>query len=487
MKILIINPPAEKPVLEYPNEKGERFIEPDDFGFFPPLGALYVLSYLEKLKTGDDLFFKDCVAEKYSHKMLFDYIKDIKPDVIGITSFTALLVDILFVIRTVRCEFPAIHICLGGPHATAFPFEAVGLEGVDSIVVGEGEKAFSILIEYIRYGKEPIDIPGVYTKKSIAIWKNKSFDDSRYLGKMAVPPAFIEEIDELPQPNRDYIKHINYHSIVGVSNKLATIITSRGCPYQCIFCDVPIKKYRKRDAKLVIDEVEACLNQGYQEVHFYDDLFNISPMRLINICEEIDKRKLKFPWDFRGRVNSVTRESLCRAKKSGCRMISFGVETGTNEGLMFLNKNTTIDQIRNAFRLCSEFGIKTIADFMIGLPFERSKEDIFKNIDFLIELNPDYAQIGILSLYPNTRIYDMAAEKGLINPARWSEFSCKPTENFTVDHWVEFLSTSQLIKIHKQAYRKFYLRPNYAFKQLVGINSIYEFKSKLRGFLKLFN
>jgi len=420
MKILLLNPPAENTLIEYPDKEGETYIETEDFGFFPPLGLLYILAYLEKNTTGHELFFKDCVAEKISHIDLKDVYRETQPDIIGITSFTISLVDVCLAAETARDILPKAHICMGGHHPIAFPFQAAQLKEFNSIVVGEGEAAFTRLVNYLEGKKDITEIPGVYTSASITKWRDKSHRDKRFLNNVMVPPAYFEDINTLPIPARSYIAHINYHSIVGATDKLATIITSRGCPYKCTFCDVPYKKYRERNISSIVDEVEACLNMGYREIHFYDDLFNITPQKVIDFCLEIKKRGLKFHWDFRGRVNTVTHESLKIAKDNGCRLISFGVETGSDEGLKALKKGTTVNKIRETFRWCRELKIKTIADFMIGLPFEKTKEDVQKNIDFLIDLDPDYPQIAILCLYPNTELYRKAVDKGLIQDGKHS-------------------------------------------------------------------
>jgi len=485
MEILILNPPSENTLPEFPDEHGESYIDTEDFGYFPPLGALYVLSYLEKHTTGHNLFFKDCVAEGIKQKDLADIINQIQPDVVGITSFTISLLDVCYAAKTIREIVPQAHICLGGHHPIAFPFQAAKLQEFDSIVVGEGEKAFLKLVMALEQNQDITKIRGVYTSESIEKWRGSSFYDKCFLAHVMVPPAYEDDIDSLPIPNRSFIKHIDYRSIVGVTNKLATIITSRGCPYKCTFCDVPYKQYRERYVSKVVDEVEACLQMGYKEIHFYDDLFNITPERVIEFCDEIDNRGLKFPWDFRGRVNTVTKESLVRAQKAGCRLISFGVETGSDEGLKFLKKGITTKQIKEVFRWCRELKIKTIADFMIGLPFEQSREDILKNIDFLIDLDPDYPQIAILCLYPNTKIFQQAVEKGLVNKDKWENFSLKPSTDFKIDHWEEFLSTRQLVELQKEGYRKYYLRPSYVLRNILSTRTLYEFKAKAKGVLKL--
>ncbi len=122
---------------------------------------------------------------------------------------------------------------------------------------------------------------------------------------------------------------------------------------------------------------------------------------------------------------------------------------------------------------------------MIGLPFERSAEDILKNLGFLIDIDPDYAQICILSLYPNTEVYDMAVRKILVKEHRWRAFSLNPNSDFEVDHWNQFLSTQKLVSLQKQAYLKFYLRPSHILKSIFSTRTPYEFLTKTKGFLKL--
>lgn len=488
MRILLLNPPAEFTVPEYANREKpteNQALGTEDFGLFPPLGLLYILAALRQKTPEHELFFLDCIAEHAGHAQLSARIAAIRPDVVGITSFTMALYDVCHAARTIRAVCPDAHLCMGGHHSIAFPFEAAALPEFDSIVVGEGENAFPALIKALSRKEAFTSIPGVYTKASIQQHGKLSPPDSRFLTQNIVPPAYIENIDLLAPPDRSVIQHIKYHSIVGVSDRLATMISSRGCPYHCTYCDVPFKQYRERSLVSVADEIRGCLDMGYDEVHFYDDLFNITSERVIAFCDETVRRGYRFTWDFRGRVNSVTRESLLRAKAAGCRMISFGVETGSDEGLRLLRKNSTTEQIRRVFRWCRELGIVTIADFMIGMPFERSSEDVRRNVDFLLELDPDYAQFSILSLFPNTEMFAEAAARGLIAPERWEAFARNPALDFNVDHWEEFLSISQLLGLQKEAYRRFYFRPRYIWRSLISTSSWHEFTAKLNGVYKL--
>lgn len=487
MKILLINPPDENAVQEFPDENGEGYLEADDYGSFPPLGALYVLSYAKEKLPQHEYFFLDCVGEKISHSKLPEKIKDIQPDIVGITSFTISLVDVVFAAQVIREVVPDVHICLGGHHPTAFPYEASQLKEFDSIIVGEGEYAFYELIKAIEDRGDITEIKGVYTKTSIEDYIHQNFKDRRFLGHLNVPPAYVDDVNDIPVPDRSFIQHIRYESIVGLTGKLATIITTRGCPYKCTFCDVPYKTYRQRDVELVMDEIEACLALGYKEFHFYDDLFNITAQKIIDFCKALERRNLNIIWDFRGRVNGVTFESLESAKKVGLRMISFGVETGSDLGHKTLKKGSNIAQVEQVFLWCKQLGIKTIANYMIGLPHEKSKEDVYENINFLIKLNPDYAQVAILNLYPHTQVFKDAIKIGMIQEGRWEKFALDPKPGFKVDHWTQYLSEKELVELHRESYRRFYFRISYVVKNVANIKSFHELKSKVTGFLKLLN
>lgn len=485
MRVLLLNPPAENVVLETPDEKGDAYLESEDFGAFPPLGLLYLAGYLKEHRPDVAVTVLDCVGERLRHADLPERFEALQPDVVGITSFTTALMDVVLAAETARKLLPDAHLCLGGHHPIAFPFEAAQLPYFDSIVVGEGEVPFLKIVEAVETGEDVAGITGVYTRESIEAFRGQSMKDDRFLTHVMVPAAYNDNLDRLPHPDRSHIRHIKYHSALGISDKLATIISSRGCPYRCTYCDVPYKKYRGRDVRDVVDEVEACLAMGYTEFHFYDDLFNITPAKVIAFCDEVDRRGLQFDWDFRGRINTATRESLERAKATGLRLISFGIETGTDAGLKAVRKNITTAQVRQVVGWCRELGIKVVADFMIGFPFERSAEDIRKSVDYVIDIDPDYAQFSVLTLYPNTQLFVDAEKAGLLDPARWEAFAAKPVAGFVVDHWTEHMTTTQLVREQRRAYKRFYLRPRFILRQIMQLRSWYELGAKIKGFFKL--
>ena len=481
MKILFLQPPVGNRMKIFSSDLDKSHLDVTSKYLFPPLGLLYILSYLKKHNPDNDLYFLDCVAEKINHDQLFTRIQEIQPDLAAITSYTPTLYDTLLAVRSIKAVNPDTHICVGGHHASSFPEETLSLKGVDSIIVGDGEEVFSQLVRALQSNKKIDHITGIYTSKNINSFTRSLKPDKRVLYRQTMPFGYVQDLDELPFPDRSYIRHLKYFSLGCVTDNPASLISTRGCNNKCSFCNSPYKTIRIRSPRNVVREIEDCLSLGYKEIHFFDDFFNINPQRVINICDEIDKAGLDIPWSFRGYVKTVTEESLARARQSGCRLISFGVETGSDKGLKRIRKGTTTHSIRKAFNTCKKAGIKTIANFMIGLPHEETPDDIKRNIDFLIELNPDYVVIEILRLFPHTAVYNEALSKGIVDADRFQSFLSEPTPDFTIDHWEEFFSSRQLVDFQKMAYRKFYFRPSYVIQNVRNTNSLFEFRNKLYG------
>ena len=168
-------------------------------------------------------------------------------------------------------------------------------------------------------------------------------------------------------------------------------------------------------------------------------------------------------------------------------MISFGIETATDEGLKVLRKGSKLKQNIQALEWCRKLGIVSVADYMIGLPHEKSEADVLNSLQVLIkQYKPDYAQFGILSLYPNTEVYDQAVEKKLIDGNKWNDWALDPLKKeLIVDHWNEFIPTIELIKLQKMAYKKFYFRPSIILKEILSVRSFHQFKTKFFGAIKV--
>jgi len=467
MKVLLINPPAENEILSCNPEiiKSER-------GFDPPLGLLYLAGYIKKY-SDYELKIIDAQVEKFNYSQLKEKIKEFNPDVVGITAMTFTLLDVIKTAETAKEACPSAKIVIGGPHVQIYPEETANLKNVDYVVLGEGEKIFLELIQNINNQEKLKLIKGLVFKES-----DKIINTGR--------PDYFNNLDEIPFPPREMLPYKKYSSLLAKEKAITTMFTSRGCPFACNFCDRPAmgKNFRARSAKNVVNEMEECLKLDIKEIFIYDDTFTVDKQRVVDICDEIIKRNLKFTWDIRARVNTVDEELLFLLKKAGCIRIHFGVEAGTEKILKILNKNISLDQALTAFRLSKKAGIQTLAYFMIGSPTE-TKEDVLQTIKFMNELDPDFVQITLLTPFPGTKIYQWALDQRIFQTDYWREFATNPTPGFKTKYWTKELSKEELERLLIMAYKKFYLRPNYIIKRIKAITSLAELRKKAKAGLRV--
>lgn len=468
MRILLINPPRHNEIVA----DNPSFID-EERGFNPPLGILYLAAYL-KQHSNHQVSALDAQAEGLGYTEEFKKrIKEVNPDVVGITAMTFTLIDVVKTVKLIKEINEKIIVVLGGPHAHLYPEETVSLEGVDFVIKGEGEIPFHNLLGALEKNEDLSNIAG------LAYLKN---------GEIINNPAgnFIDDLDRLPFPDRTILPVEKYNSILGGGHIVTTMFTSRGCPFQCAFCDRPHlgKKFRARSAQNVVDEMEECLRYGIQEILIYDDTFTVDRKRAIDICNEIIERGLKFVWDIRARVDTVDREILEKLKKAGCARIHFGVEAGTEKVLKVLNKGITLEQIEEAFRIANKLGMETLAYFMVGSPTE-IKSDILKTIKFAKKVNPDYAHITVLTPYPATKIYHEALLRRVIKNDYWREFAKYPQRGVATQYWEKELSKEELFYFLNKFYKEFYGRPSYILKQFLKIRSWRDFTKRAKTGLKI--
>lgn len=467
MNILLIAPPIESKVKYFHGWQ----LSVSDYGSFPPLGLLYITAYLKQNMPEANIKLIDSVPEKAGYPEIEDVIRDFHPDIVGISAFTICLVDVLKIARLAKKINNDIHVCVGGPHLSVYPKQALAQAEVDSIIIGEGEYVFFELAKQAKAGKIVGGVNGLYLKSDLEICDFKKAD--------------MVDIDKLPFFDLSFIRKDIYYSTVGRQRNVITLLTSRGCPYQCTFCDIPYKIFRGRKIDNILEEIKLRLSQGYKEIFFYDDTFNMTAERVIELSQRIINDKLNFDWSFRGRVNTLSYQMLEIARRSGCRRIHFGIETATDEGLAEIKKGTRVEQIKNALSWCRQLKIKTIGDFIIGLPFEKSRKDVIDSINRLIEFAPDYGQFNFLQPLPGTEIYESGVRQGIIDPKKWENFAVFPSADFTPPLWTQYLSKADLSDLLYYAYKKFYIRPGYILNTLASLKTASEFKRFLKGGLKI--
>jgi len=261
---------------------------------------------------------------------------------------------------------------------------------------------------------------------------------------------------------------------------MTTMITSRGCPFYCVFCNRMGRTYRYHSAKYVLGEIEQILGLGIQEIFIHDDTFTLNRDRVEHICRGIIERQYKIVWEARTRVDCVDQRLLALMRKAGCYRLSFGVESGSERVLKSMKKEIKLEMVEKVFKWCRSEGIVTLADFMFG-NLDETAEDIKKTLEFIKRIDPNFAQYSICTPYPDTPLYQLGLKKGFIPRDVWKEFACNPLQDFRTPVWNQYFKEEELKEITASAYKAFYLRPNFILKQLMRINSFDQFKKMAYG------
>jgi anaerobic magnesium-protoporphyrin IX monomethyl ester cyclase len=465
VRLLLIRPPALHTVeSEVPDA-----VEAENMSY-PPLALMSLATWI-RAKTHHEVAIVDAQSDHLDYAALERRIAEYQPDAVGITAFTVQLVDVHKTVATAR-KVPSVkHVVLGGPHINDFPQESVNLPGVDAVVKGEGQKPLELLLDCWERGESPRGIPGVYAHPDDPIPTEDVY--------------LANELDDYPIVDRTIVDYQQYYDVMGSGGIFTTMISSRGCPYRCSFCNTPRHRYRVMSPTRVCDEIQACIDLGIREIYFVDDTFNITNKRVHDLCDEILRRGQKFRWTVRFRVKGVDRPLIEKMKAAGCGRIQFGVEQGTEEGLLRLRKDVTAREIESAFRVCREVGVETVAYFMIGTPTERSREDVWDTIDYAIRLDPDYVMWNVLTPFPGTTLYDEGLRDGVLDLAPWTEFMRQPDEAFKAQVWDEYFTRDELRDLLQTAYRRFYGRPSYILRQVAKVRDPKELTRKARAGVRL--
>lgn len=468
MKILLINPPALDGIVadmsDYFDKSG---------GAYPPIGLMYLASFLNK-SGRHDVKILDANVMGLDYAGIQEAVRLYKPDVVGIGALTFYLPAVLRIASDVKAVAESTLTVLGGPHVTIYPEETLSFTQVDFVVLGEGEIVFSKLVDAIESNSGFGEIDSIGFKRNGEIVINRR-------------SLFIEDLNSLPFPAIDLIKYRKYCSVLSPEKHTMVMISSRGCPFNCIYCDRPHlgRKFRARSATNVVDEMESyARSYNINDIKFFDDTFTVDRKRVVQLCDEITKRNLKVTWSVRARVNTVDYDLLKIMSESGMNSVSFGIESGNQRILDNLQKGITIEQVVDAVDNCKKLGIEVLGDFILGCPGER-KEQIEETIAFSRKLGLDYAQFTIMTPYPSTQLYKMGLERGIIKNDYWRDFAKKPSRDFVTPVWKEFYSKEKLVEFLKKAYRSFYFRPEYIMNRIGKIKSVREVIRKFGAFIAL--
>jgi radical SAM superfamily enzyme YgiQ (UPF0313 family) len=300
-------------------------------------------------------------------------------------------------------------------------------------------------------------------------------------------PRKLCDPDKLPLPARHLLKSngvdLPYASTATKYRPWSPIFTSRGCPFNCYYCNKSIfgHGFRPRSPENVLAEIEELVTKyKVKEIDVYDDCFNFDIKRAERILDLIIERKIKIHIRFSNgiRVDKITESLLEKMKKAGCGYVAYGVESGSQDILNRIPKGITLDMVRRAVRLTKKQGIHVTCFFMLGLIGD-TKETMQKTIDFAKELEPDIAQFTLATPYPGTRMYQMINEGGTFLGDDWTDFH--HTLGKMLYTYPGMAAPEEVEEMYKKAHNEFYFRPKYIAKQILGIRSIEQVKLMLRG------
>lgn len=453
MKVLLICPP-------YPKDKIFRKSMKNLGAVLPPLGIAYIAAMLEK--DGHEVKIIDGPAWAtvfgYGFEELEKDIKDFSPDVVGISASNSQIEHAKKALSLAKGVNRECITILGGTLISADPKALLSFEDVDFGVYGEADITFPEILKAVE-AKKPVEgLEGV-------IWRENG--PVKFL-----KPKMITDLDQIPMPARHLLKMEIYRPSPANYRRLpaTTIMTSRGCPYQCIFCSKPTEgtAFRAHSAERVVEEIEHLVTKyGIKDIQIFDDTFSLIPSRVEGICRGIIEKKLDVGWNCMTRVDRINPELLALMKRAGCYEIGFGIESGSDRILQFIKKATTTDLVRKGVQMTKDAGIDVRGFFMIGFPTE-TKEEIMQTIEFAKELDVDVAQFMVSTPFPGTEMWEIAKANGAISDD-WSSFTFYAPDK--VPFSSNILSDKELLSLYRKAYKSFYLRPKFMLKQLIKIRS----------------
>lgn len=441
MRILLINPSTSKRIAVG----------------YPPHGLLYIASILKK--KGYFVEVLDNELENLDPGTLLNEMRKRRPNVVGVTmNSTKVPSAYLTAMLAKRATNGNATVVVGGPHPTVLPVQTLHeCPSIDIAVLGEGEVTMLEIAESVESGRELADIKGIAFRKDNEVM-------------ITGPRPYIQDLDSLPFPAYDIVPVRRYFSMQLVPSLF--VMASRGCPFKCIFCSNPIwgRRVRNRNPKNVVDEIEWLVKKyKVREIHFIDDNFNLRPKIAEEICDELIGRGLhrKIIWraQFRANRNLTPRRLFKKMKEAGCWQIYFGVESGNQKILSRIMKGITLDEVRRAFGLTKEAGIETGGFFMIGNLGE-DMETIWDTISFMKELSPDVCDFNIATPYPGSEFFEILKQNGTLPEINWNTINDQVLKAGTFTFGTEELSSKELRKMLKVAYKKFYLRPAFALNRI---------------------
>jgi len=367
----------------------------------PPLSLAYLAGVLERENI--EVQILDFLVTRYSPQTLRKKLQEYRPQLVGVGCVTMNYPLAARMLKVCKSFDSDIFTVIGGPHVS-FTLNETLLRApwIDAIAIGEGERTLVELVKTVAEGNDIGNVAGI------------AFADGERVVKTE-PRSLIEKLDQLPLPARHLLPLARYRAL-GVP---CTIITSRGCPYGCIFCSAHHmfgRKVRFRSPGLVVDEIEMLHRDfGFPQINIVDDTFTANRDHARQVCEEILRRNLKIKWSAYARADNMTDELVVLMKRAGCNLVLFGVESADENILKTIRKGLTPEDVRRGVKVATDAGLKVFTSYIIGLPGE-SPETIRRSMAFADDIGNTYGAeyaFHVLAPLPGTELFENLNEYGL--------------------------------------------------------------------------
>jgi len=435
----------------------------------PPLGLGYLATSLRSAGY-ENVIILDCIKENLDFPRFVTTVKNLNPMVIGFQVFSTDYISVKRSIELVKETLPNVTVIVGGPHISATGTQILeDIPQVDYGFVGEAEIGLPLLIRRVLGGEKIAweEIPGL-------VWRSKD-------GPQANKRVFIDDLDSLGFPAWDLIPPDTYPDAPqGAFYKqfpIAPIASSRGCPYSCAFCASPVnmgKRLRLRSVSHVFSEIELLYHRyGVREFHFVDDAFNASKSRVKSFCEILGRENLDISYTFPNglRLNTIDEAMLADMKMTGAYAFTVGIESGSQRILNAMNKQLTVEMIREKVNMIKNAGLEPSGFFLLGFPGE-TKKDMEMTLSLAKSLPLKRAHFSNFLPLPGTEATRKLLESGEIEALDWGELSYSK-----VPYAPSGMTKKELKAFQRRAFFEFHLRPKILVKLLSEINSFFHLRA----------
>ncbi len=434
------------------------------FGLFPPLSLTWPAAIAEQ--HGHQVILIDARTLGLTKEEVLDRLIQFQPDIMGFMMTTYMYRETLewIVYFKKRLKIPVV---IGGYNLRVYPKESIMPGEIDFGVVNSSLYTIPELFKQLESERRFDDVPGLVYKEKGEIIQTPSLKPE-------------ERFEDYPNPARHLLPNELYAEFPTERRNFTAMVTSKGCPMRCKFCEAGRTYYNPRSAKKVVDEIQECYYKyNIKEIDIFDYEFLIDRKRALDICKRLQEKKMDITWACRSRIDSVDEKLLQEMKNAGCCRIYYGVESGNQNTLDELNKGITVKQIKDNIRLTKEIGIKTLGFILIGVPGE-TKQTIKNNLRFAKSLDLDYVQFSKLTAKPLTDMWKQLVKD--TNYDYWKEYILGNTVERPLPRPWTKLSNKEIDELTKRCYISYYFRPLFLLKAVLEIKSFKEFKRKFFAF-----